>query len=88
MAPLYSILDHVHRCCCGRLLRHDAKAGRVIVRCSACGEEAVAADGEAAVRDLCWCGIADVPRVKFHCIKNPQRSPEANDEICATEVAP
>lgn len=82
MARLYSILDHVHRGCCGRLLRHEAEDGSVTVRCSACGEEA------ATVEALCWCGIADVPKTKFSCVKNPNRSPEANDEVVGEEALP
>jgi hypothetical protein len=78
---LWQIVDHVHRGgCCGRLLRRELPDGTVVVRCSACGEEAGSVDA------LCWCGIADVPKVNFRCIANPARSPQANDEIVGAEV--
>jgi hypothetical protein len=74
----WEILPHIHKSCCGRLLRRVLADGTVIVRCAACGEEA-AHHGK-----LCWCAVG-VGKTTLRCVANPNRSAEAPDEIVAIE---
>jgi len=78
----WTILNHIHSGCCGRLLERIAPDGTAIARCSDCGKE-IAGSHEA----ICWCGVPAVAgRTRFKCALNPNRTPQSPSEFVAIEV--
>lgn len=84
--PLWSITNHVCRCCFGRVLVRETFDRRRVYRCSNCGLEAEGRS-EAAI---CACGIKLRTGVDagIRCQVNAEKSPEWPSEITAAQAEP
>lgn len=84
---LWAFTDHVCAGCFGRIVMQRSDEGARTFRCSNCGVEAPAVDGQRRP-PMCCCGLSiGKKNAGIRCVTNPHPTPEIPSEIIARETS-